>query len=387
MALRILITGGGTGGHVFPAIAIADAVRRLRPDAEVLFVGALGKMEMERVPKAGYRIEGLPVAGFHRQLTLENAWRNLGFPFRLLASLSKARGIVRDFRPDVAVGTGGYASGPVMRAAQARGIPTLIQEQNSYAGVTNRLLARRARTICVAYDGMEQYFPLGRVVLTGNPVRASFDGLEQKRAEAIAHFALDPGKKTLAVIGGSLGARTLNNAIRDNVALLADRSDTVQVLWQCGRFYEAEFSQSQSARLANVKLLPFVDRMDLLYAASDVVISRAGALSISELCLVGKAAVLVPSPNVAEDHQTKNARALADKGAARLVPDAAAGERMLPEALYLLDHPAQSFALSEAIRQLAHPRAAESIALEVIALAENRTAVKPETQTAKPEEL
>jgi UDP-N-acetylglucosamine--N-acetylmuramyl-(pentapeptide) pyrophosphoryl-undecaprenol N-acetylglucosamine transferase len=362
--LRILITGGGTGGHVFPAIAIADAIKRQRPDAEFLFVGAVGKMEMERVPKAGYAIEGLNIMGFHRPLTLKNAWRNLGFPYKLLGSLMKARRIIRRFQPDVVIGTGGYASGPVMRAAQRAGIPTVIQEQNSYAGVTNKLLAHKAAAVCVAYDHMEQYFPADKIVYTGNPVRQDILQLEGKRAEGIRHYGLNPDKKTIAVIGGSLGARTLNMALRDNTQLLAENPE-VQVLWQCGKFYDYEYSACDTARLENVKIHPFIDRMDLLYAASDVVISRAGALSISELCLVGKPAVLVPSPNVAEDHQTKNALALADKGAARLVRDGDAGEKMLSEALLILENDAVAFGLSESIRQLGRPNAADAIAREV----------------------
>jgi UDP-N-acetylglucosamine--N-acetylmuramyl-(pentapeptide) pyrophosphoryl-undecaprenol N-acetylglucosamine transferase len=365
---KILITGGGTGGHVFPAIAIADAIRAIAPDTEFLFVGAEGKMEMERVPKAGYPIEGLNVAGFQRGWS----WRNLSFPFKLLSSLRRARAIVRRFRPDVVVGTGGYASGPVMRAAQRAGIPTLIQEQNSYAGVTNKLLAKKAARVCVAYDHMEHFFPEERLVFTGNPVRADIRQLEGKRSEGLAHYGLDPNKKTVAVIGGSLGARTLNNAMRDNAAFWEKHArpegQGLQVLWQCGKFYEYEYQSCDTAQLPNVQCRAFLDRMDLLYAAADVIISRAGALSISELCLVGKPAVLVPSPNVAEDHQTKNALALVEKGAARLVRDAEAVEKMLPEALLILENEALAFSLSESIRQLGRPNAAEAIAREVLKL-------------------
>ena len=362
--LKILITGGGTGGHVFPAIAIADALRRLRPDAEFLFVGAKGKMEMERVPQAGYPIEGLNIAGFQRRLSL----RNLTFPYKLFTSLWKARRIIERFGPDVVVGTGGYASGPVMKAAQRAGVPTLIQEQNSYAGVTNKLLARKASAVCVAYDHMEQFFPADKIVFTGNPVRQDILDLQHKRDEAIQYYGLDPQKKTIVIVGGSLGARTLNNAMRDNTRLLADNPE-VQVLWQCGKFYEYEFSASDTARLPNVHLKAFIDRMDLLYAAADVVISRAGALTISELCLVSKPVVLVPSPNVAEDHQTKNALALVEKGAARLVSDAEAGEKMLHEALLILGNDALAFSLGESIHHLGRPNAAEQIAREVLRLA------------------
>ncbi len=370
--LRILITGGGTGGHVFPAIAIADAIRKLRPDTEFLFVGAKGKLEMERVPKAGYAIEGLNIAGFQRRLSL----KNLAFPFKLFTSLRKARHIIATFRPDVVVGTGGYASGPVMRSAQRAGVPTLIQEQNSYAGVTNKILAKKAACVCVAYDHMEQFFPAERIVFTGNPVRSDILHLDGKREEALKHYGLDPAKKTIAIVGGSLGARTLNNAMRDSTALLASLASdgerkAVQVLWQCGKFYELVYNESETAKLPNVHLRAFIDRMDLLYAAADVVISRAGALTISELCLAGKAAVLVPSPNVAEDHQTKNALALVEKGAAGLVRDMEAGEKMLQEALLILENEALGFSLSESIRQLSRPNAAEAIAREVIKLGEN----------------
>lgn len=361
--MKVLITGGGTGGHVFPAIAIADAIKRLAPDTQFLFVGANGKMEMERVPKAGYPIEGLNIAGFQRKFS----FKNLAFPYKLMASLWRARKIVRDFAPDIVIGTGGYASGPVMRAAQRLGIPTLIQEQNSYAGITNKLLAQKATAICVAYDHMEQFFPADKVLFTGNPVRQDILNLEGKHEEGLLHYGLDPNKKTLVVIGGSLGARTLNRALRDNTDLLAGR-DNLQVLWQCGKFYEHEYSTSGTAKLPNVQIRAFIDRMDLLYAAADVLISRAGALSISELCLVGKPVILVPSPNVAEDHQTKNALALVEKGAARLVRDAEAIEKMLPEAFLVLDSEALAFSMSESIRQLGRPNAAETIAREAISI-------------------
>ena len=367
--LRILVTGGGTGGHVFPAIAIADAIKRQRPDAGFLFVGAHGKMEMERVPKAGYPIEGLNIAGFQRGFSLESLRRNLSFPFKLISSAVRARLLVSQFAPHVVIGTGGYASGPVMRAAQQAGIPTLIQEQNSYAGVTNRLLAKKAARICVAYDGMEQYFPAEKIIFTGNPVRQDLLDVQQKQAEGLAYYGLSPQKKTIAVIGGSLGARTLNRAITENTALLQEHPD-MQVLWQCGRFYEAEYQSSAAAQLPNVVLRPFIDRMDLLYAAADLVISRAGALSISELCLIGKPVILVPSPNVAEDHQTKNAMALVEKGAARLVRDVEAISQMLPEALKILQNNTLAFNLGEGIHQLGRPKAADAIAMVAIELAE-----------------
>lgn len=366
--LRIMITGGGTGGHVFPAIAIADAIRRERPDTVFLFVGAEGKMEMERVPKAGYPIEGLNIAGFQRGFSWTSLRRNLSFPFKLFSSSLKAKRLVRRFNPDVVIGTGGYASGPVMRAAQQQDVPTLIQEQNSYAGVTNRLLAKKASRICVAYDGMEKYFPADKIVFTGNPVRQDILNVQHKRAEGFEHYGLDPSKKTIAVIGGSLGARTLNQTLAANTGWLSQNTG-IQVLWQCGRFYEYEYSNCKTARLPNVVIRPFIDRMDLLYAAADVIISRAGALSVSELCLVGKPAILVPSPNVAEDHQTKNALALLEKGAARLIRDADAIEKLLPEALMVLQNEALSFGLAESISQLGRRNSADAIAGEVLQLA------------------
>ena len=377
-----MITGGGTGGHVFPAIAIADAIKKLQPDTEFLFVGAQGKMEMERVPKAGYPIEGLNVAGFQRSASL----KNLSFPFKLMSSLLKARKIVNGFQPDVVIGTGGYASGPVMRSAQNAGIPTLIQEQNSYAGVTNKLLGKSAEKICVAYDNMDAFFPADRIAFTGNPVRSDILDLSGKREEALSYYGLDPEKKTIVIIGGSLGARTLNQAMAENKAFF-EKYDGIQVLWQCGKFYELQYAECDTALLPNVHLRAFIDRMDLLYAAADVVISRAGALSISELCLVAKPAILVPSPNVAEDHQTKNALALVEKGAARLVRDAEATEKMLQEALLILENEALAFSLSESIRSLGRPNAAEAIAHEAILLAggQEKPVRKPRKKNDKKE--
>jgi UDP-N-acetylglucosamine--N-acetylmuramyl-(pentapeptide) pyrophosphoryl-undecaprenol N-acetylglucosamine transferase len=367
--IKILLTGGGTGGHVFPAIAIADAIRAIRPDAEFLFVGAMGKMEMERVPQAGYRIEGLNIAGFQRGLSWNSLSRNLSFPFKLLSSALRAKRIVRQFAPQAVIGTGGYASGPVMRAAQRLGIPTIIQEQNSYPGVTNKILARHASRICVAYEGMEQWFPTDKIVHTGNPVRQDIADLSGKRSEAYRHFGLDPAKQTLFLTGGSLGARTLNTSVKESVALL--QRDDLQVLWQCGRFYYEQDALSAAAQLPNVRILPFVDRVDLAYAAADIIAARAGALTISELCLVGKPAVLVPSPNVAEDHQTKNALALTQIGAARLIRDAEAIEKLIPEALMVLDNDALSFSLGESIRSLGKPKAAVTIAQETLKIINN----------------
>jgi UDP-N-acetylglucosamine--N-acetylmuramyl-(pentapeptide) pyrophosphoryl-undecaprenol N-acetylglucosamine transferase len=370
--LKILITGGGTGGHIFPALAVADALKRQKPDAEFLFVGAEGKMEMERVPKAGYAIEGLKVAGFHRGFSLNNIWRNLSFPYKLAVSMWQARKIIERFNPNIVIGTGGYASGPIMRAAQARGIPTIVQEQNSHAGVTNQFLGNKASKICVAYEGMENYFPEDRIVFTGNPVRKDILELKGKKSEAYQYFKLDENKKTIILIGGSLGARTLNHAMRDNAAFF-EANPQYQILWQCGKFYYEEMQNTATSKLPNVHLVQFIDRMDLAYSIANVIISRAGALSISELCLVGKPVILVPSPNVAEDHQTKNAMSLVNKGAARLVTDAEAVENMLADAKLILQNDALAFGLSESIRSLGKPDAAENIAKEALTLIDSKT--------------
>ncbi len=314
--MRIIISGGGTGGHVFPAIAIANAIKRKHPDAELLFVGANGKLEMEKVPKAGYNIEGLDVVGFHRK----RMWRNFGFPYKLWKSLRKAKTIIERFRPDVVVGVGGYASGPVLKQAQRMGIATLIQEQNSYPGVTNKLLAKKAKSICVAYDNMERYFPKEKIVLTGNPVRMDLVMDEQDLPEAYKYYKINSNKRTTLIIGGSLGARSLNEAIRNSFVFLDERSD-IQFIWQVGKLYYDEYKTCRSANLSNVHIYPFIDRMDFAYAVADVLICRAGALTIAELAMLKKAAVLVPSPNVSEDHQTKNAMALVKKGAAILLKD------------------------------------------------------------------
>ncbi len=366
-SLRILISGGGTGGHIFPAIAIADALRRLRAEANILFVGANGRMEMERVPAAGYPIVGVDIAGLQRGWSWDSLRRNAALPLKLWRSWRQARRIVRDFRPNVVVGTGGYASWAVLRVAQQMGIPTLIQEQNSYAGLTNRLLAKRAKRICVAYEGMDRYFPADRLVLTGNPVRLDFLHLSAKRSEGRSFYGLSDNHRLLAVVGGSLGARTLNEAMARNTALLAQQPN-LQVVWQCGRFYEQHYRSCTTAQLPHVRLCAFIERMDLLYAAADVVVARAGALTVSELAVAEKPAILVPSPNVAEDHQTRNAKALVDQGAALLVPDARAPEQLVPEALSLLASSERRDALRQSIRRLARPNAAEAIAHEVLRL-------------------
>ena len=364
--MKLIISGGGTGGHVYPAIAIADAIKKIKPDADILFVGAEGKLEMEKVPKAGYPIKGLWISGFQRKLTI----RNLLFPIKLISSLFKANNIIRKFKPDVAVGVGGYASGPLLKMAERKNIPTVFQEQNFFPGVTNRLLANNANKICVAYDGMERFFKKEKIVFTGNPVRADFfKNLNQKREEAINHFGFDKDKISVFVFGGSLGARTINQAMAASFELL-NKHRNIQVLWQVGKLYIEEYNNSDTAKLPTVKTEVFIDRMDLAYAMSDVVIGRAGALTISELCLVGKPAILIPSPNVAEDHQTKNAMALVEKNAALMVHDHEAKEKMMLTAIDLLNNKNKKMELAENIKKLARPNAAEDIAKEILKLVE-----------------
>lgn len=361
--LKIIISGGGTGGHVFPAIAIADAIKAKRPDTEFLFVGAKGKIEMEKVPKAGYKIEGLNISGFHRQ----NMWRNLSFGFKLLGSLWKARGIVKKFKPHAAVGVGGYASGPTLYMAGRSGVPTLVQEQNSYAGVTNKILAKQVDKICVAYKDMQRFFPKEKLSLTGNPVRDAIRNMNASREEGLQHFGLDPNKQTIVVTGGSLGARSINKAMEANADFIRQNGQ-VQILWQAGKLYIEEYSKGKAAECPNVKIVQFIDRMDLAYAAADVVIGRAGALTISELCLVGKPAVLVPSPNVAEDHQTKNAMALVQEKAAIMVEDKNASDLMIKKALEILWEKDWAAELSKNIKAMGKPNAAEEIAERVLGM-------------------
>ena len=359
--LRIIISGGGTGGHIFPAVAIANELRRRLPDTEILFVGASGRMEMTRVPEAGYRIVGLEISGLQRRLTL----KNLLFPIQVFRSVRKAGKLIEEFRPDAVVGVGGYASAPVLLAATSRAIPSLIQEQNSYAGLVNKLLARRVGRICVAYDGMEKFFPADKLVVTGNPVRTEI--ALGSRSDALKFFGLDPAKKTLLVVGGSLGARTLNQATA--AALPRLRAAGAQLLWQTGKLYFPE-AREQADQANNLHALEFIQRMDLAYAAADVVISRAGALSVSELCLTGKVSILVPSPNVAEDHQTKNALALASQGAALLIADKHAPAHLYDEALRLLINTERQHELSVRIRKLARPNATAAIVDELLKLIE-----------------
>ena len=363
---RIIISGGGTGGHIFPAVSIADAVKQLCPEAQILFVGAEGRMEMQRVPAAGYEIKGLPVAGFDRS----HPWRNIGVLLKLRRSMQLAKKIVSEFQPDVAVGVGGYASGPTLKVAGKMGIPTLLQEQNSYAGVTNKLLAKQAQRICVAYDGMERFFPADRIMLTGNPVRRSLLSEAPTKADALRKLSLDEGKHTILIIGGSLGARTINESILGNLPLIRAQRE-VQFFWQTGKYYSASIAEELKGRGCpdNLHVADFISDMPAAYAAADLVVSRAGAGSISELCLLGKPAILVPSPNVAEDHQTKNAMALANKGAALCVADADARRTLLPLAINTVTDAQHLQELSTEILKLAKPDAAEEIAREVLKLA------------------
>jgi UDP-N-acetylglucosamine--N-acetylmuramyl-(pentapeptide) pyrophosphoryl-undecaprenol N-acetylglucosamine transferase len=360
---RFIISGGGTGGHIYPAVAIANQLRLVQPEAEILFVGAKGRMEMTRVPEAGYPIIGLTIAGLQRRIT----WENLSFPFKVFSSIRAARKIIKDFKPDAIIGVGGYASAPVLFAGTSLGIPSLIQEQNSYAGITNKLLGKRVNKVCVAYSGMESFFPAHKLVLTGNPVRQDIVQSGGGQAEARAFFDLPAHKPTILVIGGSLGARTLNQSTQKHLAQLAAAG--CQLIWQTGKNY---FSQAQDAAAPfapqGIRAYDFIRRMDLAYAAADVVISRAGALSISELCLVGKPLILVPSPNVAEDHQTKNALSLVQAQAALLVKDADAPQQLFATALALLADPAKQQALGQQIQTLGRPQAAAAIVDEILKL-------------------
>ena len=365
--LRVIISGGGTGGHIFPAVSIANEIRAKRPDAQILFVGAEGRMEMQRVPAAGYEIKGLPIAGFDRK----RLWRNIPVLFKIMKSRTMARRIVEEFRPQVAVGVGGYASGPTLNVCESMGIPTLIQEQNSYAGVTNKLLARHASCICVAYDGMERFFPADKLVFTGNPVRQNLLDEALSKDDAVRALGLVPGKRTVLVVGGSLGARTLNESMLGNLPLLRQQR-SVQFVWQTGKYYSEEIAAELERRgkPANLVVTDFIADMRQAYAAADLVISRAGAGSISEFCLLGKPVILVPSPNVAEDHQTKNALALVQKEAALYVSDTDARRALLPLAINTVTDHDKLETLAHNVKLLAKPHAAADIADRVIALAE-----------------
>ena len=369
--LKVIISGGGTGGHIFPALSIADKLKELNPETEILFVGAEGRMEMEKVPAAGYRIEGLPIAGLQRKLTLSN----LALPFKVVKSVRMARKLIKEFKPDIAIGVGGYASAPLLWAAGRLGIPTLIQEQNGYAGLTNKIVGKKAESICVAYDGMERFFPADRIVFSGNPIRKEIvPATEQMRQEAMEFYGLDLQKKHIFIVGGSLGSGTLNNAMKKWISDGCPGGDGIEIIWQCGKFYkpsvdafmkEAEASGLGGAVLKQIQHSDFIKRMDLAYAAADVVISRSGASSVSELCAAHKATIFVPSPNVAEDHQTHNAMALVNKEAAVLVKDSEAVEKLLPTACSLIENPEKIALLEKNIATLAKTDAAMTIAKEV----------------------
>lgn len=362
--MNILISGGGTGGHIFPALSIAGEIRRRHPEANILFVGAEGRMEMEKVPAAGYTIKALPVSGIDRK----NPIKAIKAVLKLFKCMSMAKQIVKEFKPDIAIGVGGYASGPVLKAAQKAGVPTLLQEQNSYAGVTNKLLAKEARCICVAYEGMERFFDKDKIVLTGNPVRRNLLECTATPQQAREAMGIDPDKKTILIIGGSLGARTVNNAIKAGLDKIGACQD-VQVVWQTGKFYDAECRDALAASgVTNVVQMPFIANMDMAYRAADLVVSRAGASSVSELQLLGKASILVPSPNVAEDHQTKNAMALSNRNAAIMVRDADAVDRMVDTMLRTVGNPAVIETLSKNAADMALPGSAEVIVDHVMKL-------------------
>lgn len=368
--LRIIISGGGTGGHIFPAISIANAIKAKRPDAKILFVGALGKMEMQRVPAAGYEIKGLPICGFDRKHLL----KNVVVLFKIWKSERMAKRIIKEFRPMTAVGVGGFASGPTLNMCAAKGIPCLIQEQNSYAGVTNKLLAKKADKICVAYDNMERFFPKEKIIMTGNPVRQNVLNADITPQEARRKFGLDPDKKTILLVGGSLGARTVNESVRQHFDMVKATPD-VQFIWQTGKYYNEEMHRALKdyGELPNLRQMDFISDMGAAYKAADLVISRAGASSISEFCLIGKPVILVPSPNVAEDHQTKNAMALVNKNAAVYVKDSEAPDVLLKRAIEIVNDDKQLASLSANIAKLGLKNSADVIADEVIKLAQNGT--------------
>lgn len=358
--LKFILSGGGTGGHIYPAIAIANELKLRFPDCEILFVGAKDKMEMEKVPQAGYPIEGLWIAGLQRKLTLQNAM----FPFKLMSSLAKSRSIIKGFKPNVVIGTGGFASGPLLQMANSAGIPTVIQEQNSFPGITNKLLSKKANAICVAYENLERFFPKGKMILTGNPVRQDLIDIKEKRAEAVSYFKLDPNKKTVLILGGSLGSRRINQLIAKEISFFEKQN--VQLIWQCGKFYIEDYKHFSEKE--NVQVLSFIDRMDLVYATADVVISRSGASSVSELCIVGKPVIFIPSPNVAEDHQTKNARAIVDKKAALLIKESELDAQFETVFDNLLGDENQQNELSVNIQKLAKTNATKDIVDAIVKL-------------------
>ncbi len=358
--LKFILSGGGTGGHIYPAVAIANELKLRFPDAEFLFVGAKDKMEMQKVPQAGYPIKGLWIAGLQRKVTLQNAM----FPLKLISSLWNSRQIIKKFKPDVVIGTGGFASGPLLQMANSLNIPTVIQEQNSYPGITNKLLSKKANAICVAYENLERFFPKEKIVFTGNPVRQDLLDVDSKRQEGIHYFKLDPNKKTLLILGGSLGARRINQLIAKELDFIL--SSGVQVYWQCGKLYFDEYKHFNEK--TNVQVVAFIDRMDLIYAAADFVISRAGASSVSELCLVGKPVIFIPSPNVAEDHQTKNAKAIADQGGAILLRENELDEKFETTFSNLISDEVLQKELGKSCKALGKPNATKDIVEEIIKL-------------------
>jgi len=360
---KFIISGGGTGGHIYPAVAIANELKKKYPDAEFLFVGAKDRMEMEKVPEAGYEIKGLWISGLQRSLT----FKNLIFPFKLISSLLASKKILKKFKPDVAIGTGGYASAPLLKVASNKGIPCLIQEQNSHAGITNKWLSNKVKSICVAYEGMEKFFPSEKIKLTGNPVRQDLIDIDSKREKGIAFFKLDPNKKTILVIGGSLGAKRINDLIDTSLEMFSKLE--LQVIWQCGRFYYEIYKNKGSE---NVQVHAFLNRMDLVYAAADIIISRAGALSVSELCLVGKPVLFIPSPNVAEDHQTKNALSISKKKAALLITESELDEKFEAELSNLISSEEKQIELSRNIKSLGKPNATKEIVAEIERMIQNR---------------
>ena len=368
--LRVIISGGGTGGHIFPAVSIADKLKEVNPETEILFVGAEGKMEMEKVPAAGYEIVGLPIVGLQRQFTWANLKNDVQVPFKILQSIGKAGRVIDGFKPDIAVGVGGYASAPLLWKATRKGVPALIQEQNGFAGLTNKILSKKVGCICVAYDGMERFFPADKIVFTGNPIRKDIHRYSpEERAEGLEYYGFTEGKRHLLVVGGSLGSGTLNKAMKAWIEAGCPGGDDVEVLWQCGRFYKKGVDAFMEGReLPQIRHSDFIGRMDLAYAAADVIISRSGASSISEICAAGKAAVFVPSPNVAEDHQTHNAMALVNKGAAMIVRDAEAVEKLLPTAMELIHDPEKIAGIEKNALKLARLDAAQAIVDEIYKL-------------------
>jgi len=357
---KFIISGGGTGGHIYPAIAIADEIKAQLPDAEILFVGARDKMEMQKAPAAGYKIEGLWISGIQRKITFDNAL----FPVKFLSSLMKSRKIIKDFKPDVVIGTGGFASGAVVKVAQQMNIPTVIQEQNSYPGITNKMLSSKAKAVCVAYDGLERYFKSNKIIKTGNPVRQDLLNIANKREEAQQLYGLQNDRKTVVILGGSLGARRINQLIENELAFFKEQN--VQVIWQCGKFYIDEYKKHHNN--AAVLVYDFIERMDLLFAAADVIVSRAGASSVSELAIVGKPVIFIPSPNVAEDHQTKNAKSITDKNAAVLIKESELDQQFQEQMLRLLTNDQVAEALSKNIKTLALPNATKDIVKEILKL-------------------